>query len=388
MARSVLIATRSHRLRRGLGTTVVTVVSVALPLVLCLCGRRTAWAHSDAPPRAATVKVPPNSPTLSVLEPEGGGCVWRRLDPVAGRSGVVATFEGDCFGARVSFAMDGSRAAVWFDPSTFHEAVLYASYGPRPRWPDEQPRESMQTSLCDVTVATGHVRRLPLPKTRGLAEVAYGPKGLLAFTVADLTQVERTEQRVVVDGKAIAVPPTQEGEPAVARAWREAEGRWKPVETKVTTRYACDARDFHALDAAARLGPRSGAILSSRALTGTPPESFRQALEHERLPTDGDEWAALAEAAAPVFVLMAAAGEGVHTTSLIRLANGESIETPQHLDYAGGELVSVTCRGPYLLVAGVASGTHPRLYDVTTRTLVWTSDTARAVTFWPTARSH
>ena len=45
------------------------------------------------------------------------------------------------------------------------------------------------------------------------------------------------------------------------------------------------------------------------------------------------------------------------------------------------DLVSLQARGSFLLVSLADSGGHPRLYRG--RKLVWSAETARAVTFWP-----
>jgi hypothetical protein len=360
---------------------VTPLVAMLTLLVGCAYKRGPATPAASTQPRGPELEVPLTDATMSAFVPENGKCAWRRFDPVAGRSAVVATFEGDCFGATVCFSMDGKKAAVRFDPFVCHNRSVNWPGKPKAAWPSEEWRTGMPSRSYEVVLETGAVRDLTPPDS---SSVAYGPNGLLAFTTQTLTDAERRAGHVTVDDTAIEVPETHNGIPAMAHAWQETEGVWRRIETQPTTTDWDYAEDVGALDAHARLGPCSVGRLSGRVLTDAAPEVYSVTLEQERPPGthEYDGWAMLRGAAAPVF-LFQVRGEFPHSTSLIRFVNGESLEAPERFEGAGGEIVSLTWQGPYLLVAGVSSGTHPRFYNLTTRRLVWASDTARAVIFWP-----
>jgi hypothetical protein len=74
-------------------------------------------------------------------------------------------------------------------------------------------------------------------------------------------------------------------------------------------------------------------------------------------------------------------GDEVLATGLLRrVEKGRVVALPGH-PYRENDLVSLQSRGPFLLVSLADSGAHPRLYR--DKKLVWSSENARAVTFWP-----
>ena len=74
-------------------------------------------------------------------------------------------------------------------------------------------------------------------------------------------------------------------------------------------------------------------------------------------------------------------GEFAHTTGLVALGSPPAV-LPK-LGFNDGDLVAIRTSGPFVLIAGSDVGTHPRLYQLPAGKLVFSSDTARAATFWP-----
>jgi hypothetical protein len=74
-------------------------------------------------------------------------------------------------------------------------------------------------------------------------------------------------------------------------------------------------------------------------------------------------------------------GNDTLATGLIRrLESGKVVALPSY-PFRPNDMISLRTRGAYLLVSLADSGAHPRLYRG--RKLVWSSETARAVTLWP-----
>ena len=71
-----------------------------------------------------------------------------------------------------------------------------------------------------------------------------------------------------------------------------------------------------------------------------------------------------------------------YTTGLLVFEAGK-LERAANIGFTDGELVSLHSQGPFLLVSSGGAGAHPRLYDTRSKALQFSSDTARAVTFWP-----
>ena len=64
-----------------------------------------------------------------------------------------------------------------------------------------------------------------------------------------------------------------------------------------------------------------------------------------------------------------------------RLEKGSQVVALPSYPFRPNDMISLRTRGPYLLVTLADSGAHPRMYRG--RKLVWSSETARAVTLWP-----
>ncbi|WP_309892723.1 hypothetical protein [Archangium sp.] len=360
-----------------------------------------------APPSAAPapvrkdplVEVPSTDSTLSVLEPKDGRCQWLRMDPVASKRAVVASLEGDCKGARVSWSPDLGKALVWFDPANVRSAGYFSSEASPAAWPDETPTKGAQHRLYEVTLASGEVRPVPFPPEDGeVRDIGYDAKGLLARALQPLTDEQQLQGSVIVDGQELSFDSEAEGLPALAFGYRlDAQGKWKRVEAKATSDGADLAPGLGALELQAQ-GPDSIVLLSSNPTTAyeepTPEQVTRllpfvpplllEKVKAEGMPEDSVGWLR-ATTSAGAFYIWQVTGDTPHTTGHLVLEAGEQRSPAKELGFTDGDVVSVDIRGPFLLVASQRAGTHPRLYDLRTRALAFRSDTPRAVTFWPPA---
>lgn len=82
------------------------------------------------------------------------------------------------------------------------------------------------------------------------------------------------------------------------------------------------------------------------------------------------------------FVLWEVSGDFTHSTGLAAFVDraGNPVKPPGW-PFTEKDLLSYVWNGAYLLAAQDQAGSHPRLYR--DGNLVWSSDAANAVTFWP-----
>jgi hypothetical protein len=137
------------------------------------------------------------------------------------------------------------------------------------------------------------------------------------------------------------------------------------------------------LKVAGALGPRTVDLLDTHPGSQTV-DLDEPALEKLKAfaPKTGDgSWGGYGVAPTRVFAWAITAEFG-YVTGLV-LLEAEKLERAANLGFTDGELVALRMQGPLLLISSGNAGAHPRLYDTRTRALQYSSDTARAVTFWP-----
>ncbi|HEX8434817.1 hypothetical protein [Archangium sp.] len=345
-------------------------------------------------------EVPPSDSTLSVFEPQEGKCQWLRVDPASQKRAPVAILEGDCKGVRIAWSPDLRKALVWFDPATVQSAGYFSADASPAGYPDEEPTPGARHRLYEVTPASGEVRSVPFPSADGeVRDLGYDAQGLLARALEPLSEEQQAQGSIVVDGKELTFDlAEQEGLPALAYAYRfGAEGQWKRVEVKTTSDGADVSLGISALEIAPE-GPTSTASLESHLHNGGEEPTAEQLSRLlafvppplvEKVKTEvsegGDSWTR-GTTSAGAFYVWQVTGDFTHTTGHLVFESGEQLVPAKDLGFTDGDLVSFNTQGPFLLAASERVGAHPRLYDLRTRKLVFRSDTARAVTFWPRAR--
>jgi hypothetical protein len=324
--------------------------------------------------------------TLSLLEPGGGRCVWSKLDVVTRRRLALAGFDGDCRGGRIALAADGRRGAVWFDPgarslpmwsgtTAFREAP--AAAGARPR-------------LFAVELGTGETAAVAVPA--GLRDLGFDRAGrMIALTEQPLTAAEAERGTAIVDGRPIKLEPASDGVAVLVHALAFERGAWQRVETANST----DGWDLGlgvlALDLAQQLAFRSAEVLLPR-VQG----------DDENDPAVLAKLARFAPQAHPVagqlgwirfgsgstaFEVWEDGAELAWSTGLAAFvdAAGNPVQPPAW-PFSENDRISYSWSGDYLLAAQDTIGAHPRVYRG--GRLLWSSDAARATTFWPRRREQ
>lgn len=361
-------------------------------------------APAPAAPAPAAVKkaplteVPQTDSTLSLFEPQGGQCQWLRLEPVGQKRAVVASFEGDCKGARISWSANLDKALIWFDPSWVRAARYFSSEASPQAYPDEEPTEGAPHRLYEVTVASGEVRKVSAPAVEGtLQDIGYKGADLVALSLAPLSEEQsQAEGPITIDGQSITFEEDLEGEPAIAYAYRlDPEGQWKRVEVTGTSHGSGLSLGVGALVAAVGHGPRSADMLRAQ-LAEEAPELTEAQLEKllplvpaplvEKVRAEGLEpFGSWAHGATPAgsFYVWQVTGDEAYTAGHIVFEREGALKLAEGLGFRDSDLVAVSSRGPFLMVSAERVGTNPRLYDLRTGQLVFRSDTARSATFWP-----
>jgi hypothetical protein len=298
-------------------------------LALTACVPGACWNKPpERPPAAAAIRedFPATESTLSLLEPHGAQCAWAKLDAASQQRLAISTFEGDCRGGSISLSADRRHGAVWFDPAT-RSGVMF---GGRVAFPEDDAPTGTGPRLFSVDMATGAAAAVPLPS--GTRDVGFDPKGrLIALTVQELAETENAQELGFRSTEALV--PRVQGDLEI---------------------------DEGLLAKLARFAPQAKLVEGS------------------------DSWIRFGSGGTR-FVLWEAGGELAASTGLAAFVDpGGNPVKPPGWPYTESDRLSYRWNGPYLLAAQDHAGTHPRLYRG--GKLVWSSDTARAVTFWPRRR--
>jgi hypothetical protein len=362
----------------------------AISLLALAAGAPAAGKHEPARQRpAASVAVrqdfPATDSTLSLLEPHGAQCVWAKLDAAAPQRLAIAAFAGDCRGGRISLSADLRHGAVWFDPT----ATSLPMFEPeRAAFPEADPPAGARQRLFAVDMATGTAAPVPLPP--GTRDVGFDPRGrMIALTLQELTETETEKGEALVDGRVVKLEPATEGVPVLVHAFAFAGRRWQRLETASSTDGWDLALGVAALRAAQDLAFRSTEVLVPRVQgDGEIDEGLLAKLASfapQAQPVAGSESWIRFGAGNTRFVVWEASGEFAYSTGLAAFVDpGGNPVKPPGWPYTENDRISYVWKGAYLLAAQDHVGTHPRLYRG--GKLVWSSDTDRAVTFWPRRR--
>lgn len=343
-------------------------------------------ALPDAGAAVMEFAAPTAPSTLSLLEPEGDGCEWRQLDPVGGTRVVLARFPGSCVGARIAWSPDASKALVWFDPLHVQSAGYASQVSSKPGYADEVVDPGALPRAFVVSTRRQQVDPLPFPAVPELAlrELGIDSSGAV-LALMEQAVPDDAKGTFVAAGQIFDLSALKEGLRVVVHAYRREGSDWKRLESKVSTvgwDYGLGVKE---LEAHGRLGPRSTELTASHAQGDIAEEAALpglMALAPKDAGPDDGQWIFVGAGGTRVYV-WEISGEFAHTTGLIALSAPAPKRLPK-LGFTDGDLVALNTSGAHLLVSGSHVGTHPRLYELPAGRLVFSSDSARAATFWPT----
>jgi hypothetical protein len=354
-----------------------TALLASLLLAPVLPGRA---AGPEKEPSARVESTAPDFPatdtTLSLLEPAKGQCEWVKLDPLTSARRVLARLAVDCQGGSTALSRDGKRGAVRF----WRGAVSMPIVG-KPTFPEPFPSSAFRDRLFLVDLTTGATEELPLPPEGELIEYGFDPGGrLLGLSLAQgVAPAQERAQVVELDGRGRSLND-RGGRPAlVAHGFAFLGGMWLRMESKPSV----DGLGTAALELRKELGERSIRALDPRfeALEIEDDAVLDQLYDLSPEQPEG-QWTELRSGIHSLAVWGTPFGKDMLSTGLLRRLErgGQVIALPGN-PYRPNDMVSLRTRGPYLLLSLADSGAHPRMYRA--RKLVWSSETARAVTLWP-----
>lgn len=364
---------------------------VAAAVLVFVTGCRKAAEAPDAgtaspPPVAVTeFPVPTALSTLSVFEPAGTNCEWRQLDPVAGTKVVLATLPGTCVGAEVSFSPDASKAIVTFDPALVQSAGYSSTLSSKPGYPDEKVDDKATRRAFLVSTRKQKVDPLPLPEVKGqtLQDLGLDATGAVVALFEEAVP-EDAKGEITSGTEKFDLSTITEGLPVLVHAYRREGAEWKKFETKLSTTGWDYGLGVKELEASRKLGTSTEDLLSAHGQGDSAegevvPELMKLAPKGAK--EDDGSWIFFGAGGARFYV-WEISGEFAYTTGLI--AAGSPPAVLPKLGFTDGDLVAIRMSGSYVLISDSNSGTHPRMYELPAAKLVFSSDTARAATLWPT----
>lgn len=374
-------------------TPTLRIAVVLLVVTGCRKAATPETPDAGAPPAAVTeFPVPTARSTLSVFEPAGTNCEWRQLDPIAGTKVVLATFPGTCVGAKVNFSPDASKAIVWFEPGLVQSAGYSSTLSSKPGYPDETPDEKATTRAFVVSTRKQKLEPLTLPSVNGqtLQDLGVDATGAVVALLEEALP-ENAKGEITSGTEKFDLSTITEGLPVLVHAYKREGAEWKKFETKLSTTGWDYGLGVKELEASRKLGPSTEDLLSAH-IQGDSAEGdivpALMKLAPKGAKEDDGSWIFFGAGGARLYV-WEISGEFVYTTGLI--AAGSPPAVLPKLGFTDGDLVAIRLSGPYVLISDSASGTHPRMYELPAAKLVFSSDTARAATYWPTtakAESH
>lgn len=312
--------------------------------------------------------------TVSLLEPVGKDCEWIQLEPASSARRVVAKLAVDCQGGSTALSRDGKRGAVRF----WRGGVSSPTVG-RPTFPERFPWPTFRDRLFVVELASGGVEELPLPPSGELAEFGFDAGGrLLGLTLELSTSAQEETRTVELDGTGRQRERRGSGRTLLAHAFVYEGGTWTRLDSKASTEFS----GTRVLPLRKELGERSSRALDPRFEPREIEDDAVLDQLYDLTPEQPEgEWTSLRSGRYTLAIWGTPFGEELLATGLLRrVEKGRVVALPGH-PYRENDLVSLQSRGPFLLVSLADSGGHPRLYR--DRKLVWSSESARAVTFWP-----
>ena len=310
---------------------------LALPLLLALSA--PAWCEEAS--------------SLSVFEPAGGSCRWLRLDPASKNTSVLATFKTECAGAAAAWSHDRVKALVWFDPYLVDPSSRARGRAAGP-------------ALAEVYLDGSRSRSFALPAKGQAKDVGYGRAGRPVVLTLD------------------AIPEITVGAGTSAQAYAFVLSRknaWSQVETRSTSIGWEEGQGTAALETSVDLGPRTRLMADPRPSADTAGFEEERRL-HAFAPVEDGQGTLkrLKGTRIPVYFVEAAEGGA---TGLIAFEREGKLLAPPGLGFGLEDRVSLVCRGSFLLVTTAVTGSSPRLYSLASGKLLYSSDTASGVVFWP-----
>jgi len=366
---------------------------LSLLALFCVSCAKTKKAPALAPPEPPPAPLTPMD--LSVFDENEAGCVWNRIHFPGAEVKTIAQFPSTCAGADVVWSADLMRALVSFNPKHVSGSSIGGAKNDAPPKAQIGPLQAFE-----VDIATGNQTPLPpTKKLRGELELfGITPQGIVALSLessdklgkALAKEINKKKKTFQLSGGgekiSIELPKEPaEGTYAVAHAWLLKDGTWKRLESKFTTTGWDHGLGVNGLDTYHQFGPRAQMLLKVHSLPNAeelkevgPLSAWTPQTDDERM-----RWEKQSTPHGELFAWMTGVEVDYMTGLLLYQPKGKEISPLPGLGFTKEELVALLIRGTWLLVGTKDIGAWPRVYDLRKGELAWSSDSARAVVFWP-----
>lgn len=345
---------------------------------------------------------------MSALAPApGGGCDWRRVDPATSQTILIEHLDASCDGFSISWDSLGTRALLATTAAAWSWSSGSLTQLPAPQIPEIESE--------DPATPPTNVRSL-------IRAVGFAPDGAPQVTVeataevvfADWTRCLQTETEQRLTGSAWVVqrtnPPPGCGRTGSSAPATGAFPRLRPfsgeplqdetllyrLETAMPRPTAVPVLPGPEVYAAretlkaesARTSAQTAESLDKflRAANRTPAPGFRPEIvipsRARAVLSDYQARKDRERAERDAIWTGATFRDGITLARRLEtwaFVSSNGVTAPQN---APAVVETAWVREPYLLLTA-PGGTTPRLYDGRTGALVWSSDDAHAVTFWP-----
>jgi len=390
--------------------SVATKVSVAAGvLALTVVALMFGWANSNQSSAQGQA-------SLSVFAPHAGGCGWYLTDLDSGDEQLVGKFPAECPTVQVAWSLHADKAVVWFTPAGY---------------------PSQEDMLFWVDPSTATVRRLPLPAPgEGQTYLIDEEGNLLAFS--EDQQINLVEPPVELPIAPPIVPSTAPvapnnfleyaGEHYPVHAYPEGQdilvhaftydfkaNAWRLTATTASRCCVDGAPGIAALSAYQTLrdnprlsSRRSSKLLnfnaeSSLAVSDLTPTVITDAQLLAKLNSNATDtkvtdtsrtargtthpppvWLRLQQSDWPQALLVqSTSGVPSRFSARIFFDNAPDLGKLPGFRFHQRDVLQIAARGKFVLMTDWATGTTPQVYNLRTKQLVYTSNVANAVTFWP-----
>ena len=354
-----------------------------------------ALAASRAEPLTAA-PLPNSSPRLSVLrQVTPGQCDWLFLSGPALKASVkIATLADDCRGGRASYSQSKKSGAIWMTPSTTDYDFAFQGY-PKPAFVD--PTAKARPGYVLWAVATPPTASIVKSVPQDAEDAGVRSDGhVIALTTEPLAAGLVPMKKKRADGTTVDVYTIQgkdyefdgtEGLRALAHAFELMPNRqWHLIESQATTTGSDYARGASALDAFATIHAKEERRMIERLLDAKTDGEILHAIKHFAPAADdgnGRVVRTFPDVPGSELLVWQVSTEFVNDTGLVllRRAGDKEFKPLAGLGYTVGDIVTITRRGPFLLIVTNNLKAHPRLYDLRRGKLLFGSDHDSGVEF-------
>jgi hypothetical protein len=311
-------------------------------------------------------------PLMSYFEEHAGGCGWYLSNGDSDDETKLGQFQTDCTGASTAFHPSSKMAVVWFNQGVDG------------------------TMQWLVNLDNHKSLRIPRPPNGELRRFAFNGAGnLLSFTINQNVRSAKEEagKYLVFENTKYRIPTDSDGIFGLAHAFLWQGSKWKNLETKASPCCHEGAKEIYSLDAY-QLITSNGALLLNQSLEQLLPyresrtilDSFIIAKASSLLknaPTYG-RWRLIENHAwKKDLLVLALIKSPAPMTGQILIFENKEVGLLEGWNQNSKDLISIQDHSQFALISEAYTGLHPRIFDMGTGKLIFSSNSWKGTVFWP-----